>query len=133
MGYEEDVLSANHEFYAAFDAGDIEAMEALWAEEHGVACIHPGWSALDTRAQIVESWRSILDSPQAPDIRCANPTVSVAGDMGFVVCTEILSGGELVATNIFVRESTGWKICHHHAAPVARHIVVDSTPPDEMN
>ena len=59
--------------------------------------------------------------------------VTIAGDMGFVVCSEELPSGRLVATNIFVREGGTWKICHHHASPVARHIAVASTPPGELN
>ena len=108
-------------------------MEALWAEQHGVACIHPGWAALDSRAEIIESWQRILGSVQAPSIRCADPCATVAGDMGFVVCRELLPGGELVATNVFVRESGLWKICHHHASPIAQQFVVEQTPPDHVN
>lgn len=133
MAHDDDVLAANLAFYAVFDAGDASAMDALWATEHGVACIHPGWAALDTRAEIIESWRQILDSPQAPSIHCANPTATVAGDMGFVVCSELLPGGELIATNIFVREAGSWKICHHHASPIARQIIVDKAPSGEIN
>ena len=133
MAREDDVLAANEAFYAAFDAGDIEAMDALWADKHNVACIHPGWVALATREDIIDSWRSILESPHAPSIRCASPIATVLGGMGFVVCSEILSGGELLATNIFVCEAGIWKICHHHAAPVAQRIVVASTPSDEIN
>ena len=58
-------------------------------------------------------------------------TAFVHGDMAFVVCEERLPGGVLVATNVFVREDGDWKICHHHAAPVARPIVRRS--PESLN
>ncbi|MEM9488227.1 MAG: nuclear transport factor 2 family protein [Myxococcota bacterium] len=133
MNLEDEVLAANEAFYRAFAEHDADAMDALWARQHGVACIHPGWAALRSRAEIIDSWRSILDSPDAPPIRCADPTVTVAGAMGFVVCSELLPGGQLVATNIFVREINGWRICHHQAAPIARRIVVEPTPSGELN
>ena len=133
MSHEDDVLAANQAFYDAFDRCDLAAMDDLWARAPGSACVHPGWAALDSRSSIMESWRAILEPGNAPAIRCSDPRVTMAGDMAFVVCTEVLSGGDLVATNIFVREDGAWKICHHHASPVARRIVVERPPPEEMN
>ena len=46
MSDEEAVLAANEEFYRAFAARDLAAMDALWAQETPVACVHPGWDAL---------------------------------------------------------------------------------------
>ena len=46
MSDEEAVLAANEAFYRAFAARDFAAMDALWAAEAPVACIHPGWDAL---------------------------------------------------------------------------------------
>lgn len=133
MSLQDDVLAANQAFYDAFDRCDLAAMEELWARAPGVACVHPGWAALDSRSSIMESWRVILETGHAPAIHCTDPRVTVTGEMAFVVCTEVLPGGELVASNIFVREAGAWKICHHHASPIARQVVVDRPPPEEMN
>src|SRR5438128_8412277 len=40
---EREVLEANAAFYAAFAQRDADAMDALWAREVPVACLHPGW------------------------------------------------------------------------------------------
>ncbi|MBO0736369.1 MAG: nuclear transport factor 2 family protein, partial [Alphaproteobacteria bacterium] len=40
------VLAANLEFYRAFAARDLAAMDVLWAQRAPVACLHPGWTAL---------------------------------------------------------------------------------------
>jgi ketosteroid isomerase-like protein len=109
------VLAANLEFYRAFGARDIAAMEALWAHEAPVACIHPGWPALSDRDAVIESWRSILANPAAPRIACFDERVLLFGDTALVICEEELDGGTLIASNLFVREDGAWHIVHHQA------------------
>ena len=116
---ERAVIKANAAFYEAFCRRDMKRMEALWANEHDVAVIHPGWPAVYGRDNVLASWQGILKSPSAPDVTCARVHVSVMGDAAFVVCTEQLFAGDLVATNVFVREAGNWRIAHHHASLTA--------------
>lgn len=109
------VLAANLEFYRAFGARDVRAMEQLWARQAPVACIHPGWPALSEREAIIESWRGILANPEAPRIACFDERVMIFGDAALVICEEELDGGTLIASNFFVREDGGWRIAHHQA------------------
>ncbi len=118
MPDEDAVLAANAAFYRAFTTRDVSAMEALWARETPVACIHPGWQVLNGREAVMASWRGIL-AGAPPAIRCSEEIARVTGSAAFVICTETLEGGELVATNLFVREDGAWKMTHHHAGPVA--------------
>jgi ketosteroid isomerase-like protein len=110
------VLAANLEFYRAFTARDLVAMEALWARGAAVACIHPGWPALTDRDAVMESWQGILANPEAPRIACFDEQVLLYGDVALVICEEELDGGTLVASNLFVREDGGWRIAHHQAS-----------------
>lgn len=112
------VLAANDAFYAAFAAGDLEAMEAIWARHAPVACVHPGWQALRGRQEVMESWRLILDGAGAPGITPLRPSIHLLGDTAFVICVERLGGGALVATNVFIREDGAWRLVHHQAGPV---------------
>jgi ketosteroid isomerase-like protein len=109
------VLAANLEFYRAFGARDVEAMERLWARQAPVACIHPGWPPLAEREAIIESWRGILANPEAPRIACFDERVLIYGDTALVICEEELAGGTLIASNFFVREDGAWRIAHHQA------------------
>ena len=105
MSDEEAVLAANEEFYSAFSTRDLAAMDALWAEETPVACIHPGWDVLLGRDLVMESWAAILGGPGAPQISCEAPRAFVHGASAFVICHEVLAQqGRLIATNVFVRE-----------------------------
>ena len=109
------LLFANTAFYTAFAARDLNAMAALWSTRAQVSCIHPGWGALVGREAVMASWQAILGNPAAPQISCHNATARAFEALGYVICYEVLQGGILVATNIFVREETVWKLLHHHA------------------
>ncbi|HUJ28892.1 MAG TPA: nuclear transport factor 2 family protein [Myxococcales bacterium] len=116
---EQEVLQANEAFYEAFEAGDIGAMDACWAREAPIACLHPGWEPLLGREAVMHSWRGILLGGGAPGaIRCERAVARVSGDCAWVVCREVLPAGSLVATNVFQREGGAWRMVHHHASPM---------------
>src|SRR3989442_6650857 len=115
---EREVLEANAAFYAAFAQRDAEAMDALWAREVPVACLHPGWEPLSGREEVVSSWRRILLGGGAPpDISCEGASAHVAGEAAWVVCAEIVPGGSLAATNIFLRERGASGTVPHPTSP----------------
>jgi ketosteroid isomerase-like protein len=120
MTDQDAVLAANLEFYRAFAARDLRAMDTLWARNAPVACLHPGWTALKDRAAIIESWAGILSNPDAPRITCYDEQVFLYGDVALVLCEEELEGGTLAASNFFVREDGVRRIAHHHAGQIVR-------------
>src|SRR5271170_2915707 len=82
------VLAANLEFYRAFTTRDVAAMDALWASQAPVACLHPGWAALTDREAVMSSWSGILSNPEAPRIACFDERVLLFGDTALVLCEE---------------------------------------------
>lgn len=124
------VLFINQAFYHAFATHDVAAMALVWSERAAVSCIHPGWQAIDGREAVLRSWTGILTNPQAPKISCRNPVAYVHGDMGYVVCYEVVDGSFLVATNVFVREQPTWRMVHHQAGVSPRPPVEDGDPPE---
>lgn len=114
---EAEVLAANAAFYSAFRERDVERMLELWASDHAVACIHPGWQILRGHAQVAASWRAILANPGAPAVEPKNAQALVIGETAIVTCTEELPDVELAATNVFAREGGVWKLVHHQAGP----------------
>ena len=112
------VLFANEAFYRAFADRDFDAMDALWSKRANVACIHPGWSPIAGREQVMASWRGILSNPQSPQVACRRPQAFMQGESAFVICFEEVDGSFLIATNYFAREAGVWKMTHHQAGPV---------------
>ena len=111
------LLFANDAFYIAFNSRDAKAMDEIWARKTPVTCIHPGWQALTSRDDVMESWNAILGNPNSPSIACRGARGSVRDDVGLVICYETIGGAVLVASNIFIREDNTWLLMHHHAGP----------------
>ncbi len=123
------VWSANHEFYRAFTGRDATAMDAIWAREAPVTCVHPGWTPLAGRAAVLKSWHDILANPESPRVMCHDDRAVLHGDIALVLCEEELETGHLIATNIFIREANEWRMIHHQASPlVVRSAERDARP-----
>lgn len=116
----ETALFANEAFYNAFTTSDLTAMDALWARDTHVTCVHPGWHALTTRENIIESWRQMF-AAGSTSVICRGPEVFVTGEVALIICYEQLSDAVLVATNIFRRQSDEWRMVHHQAGPTRTH------------
>ena len=116
----EALLRANREFYRAFAGGDFVAMDRIWADHQVVLCIHPGWELLRGRDRVMASWRGILRRPMP--VRARDEAAELLGEVGVVTCVEVLPQGELVATNVFVRELGRWRLLHHHAGFIAKSL-----------
>jgi ketosteroid isomerase-like protein len=127
------VLAANQAFYDAFARADADAMARLWAREHLVACIHPGWIALHGREAVVGSWRAILGSVEPPRVSASDASAIIIGDAAFVTCVEHIGQAELAATNVFALEQGEWRLVHHHAGPMNAERPARKHPTSPLN
>ncbi|GAA2405694.1 nuclear transport factor 2 family protein [Actinomadura vinacea] len=124
---------ANAEFYAAFEAGDLDRMGAVWAEgpyAAAVTCVHPGWSMLRGRDEVLRSWALIMANTSYIQFVLTDVRTDVYGDQAVVTCKEniltadedsdagFLAGGSIVASNVFVRAGGEWRLLLHHGSPI---------------
>jgi ketosteroid isomerase-like protein len=125
----EQVLAANRRFYDALEALDIAAMEACWSTAAGVACLHPGGPWQRGWEAVFSGWEVILANTGYIEFEIVDEEVTVNDPVAWVTCVERITsaageGGraaaEVAATNLFVLDSTGWRIALHHASPVIR-------------
>ena len=138
--YSEDdaaVLAANAEFYAAFERGDFDAMQAIWASDDGVVCVHPATAPIRGRRDVMRSWMVLMANAPYIQFFLTDIDVVVVDDIASVTCTEnVLSagadtpvgsfaGGSAAATNVFRRTADGWRLWIHHASPVLSGPEVD--------
>ena len=110
-------------FYAAFEAQDADAMMAVWAERAPLVCIHPTGPPLTDREAVAESWRRIFEgggevrftlserrTVEDADVSVRHLRENIHHGPGFRDTTVVL------ASNVFVRENGGWRLCMHHAS-----------------
>jgi ketosteroid isomerase-like protein len=138
----DSVVAVNNELYAAFEAGDLDRMQAVWIDgDLGVdaSCVHPGWTTLRGRGAILRSWAVIMANTSYIQFFLTDVDVRVSGDVAVVTCTEniltpgpagadaVFGGSRAVSTNVFRRTPAGWRVWVHHASPV---ISAGSSAPD---
>ena len=133
----EAVEAANTEYYAAFENGDLDLMHKVWADgefAEGVACVHPGWSMLRGREEVLRSWALIMANTAYIQFVLTDVNVKIYGDTAVLTCEEniltaddeteggFLAGGSVVSTNVFVREEGVWRLWVHHGSPVLTEV-----------
>lgn len=126
----EAVTAVNAELYAAFEAGDVDRMAAVWDDADDVRCVHPGWPLLHSRAHVLRSWSVIMANTAYIQFFLTGVEVSIDADVAVVTCEENIltaveaaDGGlgdtaKVVSTNVFRRRADGWRLWVHHASPV---------------
>jgi uncharacterized protein (TIGR02246 family) len=123
---EQAVREINRRFYQAFEAMDLEQMEAIWLHDDWVQCVHPGWELLLGWEEVRESWERIFANTQRIKVELSSIWVRVEGNVAWVACTEhVTSAFErgfdqavVQATNIFVLREGAWQMVAHHASPL---------------
>jgi hypothetical protein len=114
----EALLEANERFYSAMRDGDLAAMDGLWSHGRRISCTHPNSPAIFGRAAVMESWRTILEDHDPPQVHARAPRAIVTGRTALVLCREDLGHVELMASNAFVFENGGWRMVNHQAAHI---------------
>ncbi|MGH7819736.1 MAG: nuclear transport factor 2 family protein [Candidatus Binatia bacterium] len=128
MSASDEVRRANEEFYRAFESLDLQRMGAVWLHSARAQCTHPGWRRVAGYPAVIESWERIFESTIEIRFELTAVEISVAGDLGWVVCTENIATATLdgrteaqvEATNLFERHDGRWLLVHHHGSPVVR-------------
>lgn len=123
---EEAVRAANQRFYAAYEALDMTEMEAAWAHDDAIECVHPGWDLLFGWDEVRESWERVFANTKRVRISLSSMWIRVEGNAAWVACTEHVTTAftdgfdESIAqtTNIFVLRNGEWLLAAHHASPL---------------
>ncbi len=133
------VSAANAEFYAAFEARDLDRMADVWERSDRATVTHPGWPTLHGWARVAASWEAIFANTPYIQFVLTDEFVTVVGDAAWVTLDENilqstraagdggsaaggdgseLSGSRIATTNVFTRERGEWRLVIHHGSPV---------------
>ena len=111
-------------FYQAFEARDIDAMMATWAEDEEIVCVHPGGTRMVGYDAVRAGWEQLFAGDTRLGFRLDQivviETVGLAMQSAFEHITlgnDGSSRGAAVCTNVFLRTPSGWRLVMHHASP----------------
>ncbi len=121
-----EIDQANQRFYRAFESLDIRKMEAIWATDKPVKCIHPGWGLRSGWPAVRDSWVLIFNNTTGIRFEVTDVDIMVNSEMAWVTCVEhvtTMMDGEphvsrVLATNLYAKNVSGWLMIHHHGSPV---------------
>ena len=121
-------------FYQAFEAKDIDAMMAAWAEDEDVVCVHPGGPRLVGYDAVRTSWERIFAGEGKISFRLDQIVTLETVGLAMQSAVEHIHAGEgaqasAIATNVFMRTPSGWRIVCHHASAAPPMAVTESKGP----
>ena len=122
----EDVEKA---FYRAFESSDLEAMMQVWLDADYVECIHPMSHRLMGIVAIRDSWQEIFGHNSEVEFETVDTRRIEHRDLAVHIVNEhmLVNGNkrvQILATNIYEKTDTGWRMILHHASPAPKE-----TPP----
>lgn len=141
----EGVLAANRAFYDALEGGDLDLLTAVWLPGPQTLCVHPGAEPLRGTPVILRSWAAVMSAMLYMQFFLTDVEVTLGpsgeGQVAIVSCTqnlltagetgdETFTGAKAVASNVFVRTGTGWRLWSHHSSPVLS--MVQEGPDDPL-
>jgi ketosteroid isomerase-like protein len=111
-------------FYQAFEARDIDAMMAAWAEDEEIVCVHPGGPRLVGFDAVRLGWEQLFSGDTKLSFRLDEIVVLETVGMAYQSSIEQVTVGNdakprgiAIATNVFLRTPSGWRLVVHHASP----------------
>ena len=112
-------------FYQAFEARDLDAMMTAWADDEDIVCVHPGGSRMVGYDAVRSGWEQLFSGDAKLAFRLDEivvlETVGLAMQSAIehVTTADGTVRGTAVATNVFLRTPSGWRMVCHHASPMA--------------
>ena len=123
-------------FYRAFEAKDIDAMMAAWAEDEEIVCVHPGGPRLVGFDAVRLGWEQIFAGETKLLFRLDELVVLETVGMALQSAIEQVTVGDnptprgtAIASNVFLRTPSGWRIALHHASPAPAMTIASPAGP----
>jgi ketosteroid isomerase-like protein len=123
-------------FYQAFEAKDVDAMMATWAEDEDIVCVHPGGPRLVGYEAVRIGWEQLFAGETKLSFRLDEIVVIETVGLAMQSAVEHVTVGSdpkprgtAIATNVYLRTPSGWRIVLHHASQAPAIAVVAPAGP----
>ena len=117
---------AEAQFYEALRDGDLDRVMAVWADDDDVVCVHPGGTRVVGPQAVRAAFEAIFANGQivvhaehVKRVVAMGSAVHSVLERIDVITAEGPRTGWIVATNVYVKTSQGWRMVAHHASPGA--------------
>lgn len=115
---------AEAQFYEALQRGDIDKLMAVWSDDDEISCVHPNGPRVVGPAAI----RAAFDAMFSNGVIDARPekvrrvvshgsAVHSVVERIHVMTDEGPQSAWVIATNVYLKTSLGWRLVAHHASP----------------
>jgi ketosteroid isomerase-like protein len=123
-------------FYQAFEARDIDAMMATWAEDEDIVCIHPSGTRLVGYEAVCAGWEQLFANDVRLSFRLEQVVLIETVGLALQSAIEHVSlgtdgteRGVAISTNVLMRTPSGWRMVMHHASPAPAGPAVEAKGP----
>lgn len=110
-------------FYQAFEGRDLDGLMATWADDEEIVCVHPGGTRHVGYEAVRNAFEQIFAGEERLRFRLDQVVMLETVGLALQSAVEQVYTGEstlrgvVVATNVFMRTPSGWRMVCHHASP----------------
>lgn len=111
-------------FYEAMLQADIDRMMALWADDDEVACVHPGGLRMVGATAIRAGFEAVFANGSVQvtvvnvrKVEATGMSVHHVLEKVQAMTAEGLQTAYVLASNVYVHTTQGWRMVLHHASP----------------
>jgi len=121
MATPEDVET---QFYEALRDADIGKLMSVWSDDDDIVCVHPGGPRAVGAEAIRASFEAIFERGGIPvrpgqvrRLQTLDAAVHTLVETVTIAAAEGTQQGYVVATNVYLKTTLGWRMVAHHASP----------------
>src|SRR5215471_3692817 len=112
------------QFYEALRDADIGKLMSVWSDDDDIVCVHPGGPRAVGADAIRASFEAIFERGGIPvqpgqvrRVQTLDAAVHTLVETVTIAGAEGMQHGYVVATNVYLKTTLGWRLVVHHASP----------------
>ena len=112
------------QFYEALQRADLEQLMSVWADDDDIVCVHPGGARVVGATAIRATFEHIFANgaidvhpEKVRRLQTLSCAVHSVLERVPVMTTDGPQSAWVVATNVYVKTTEGWRLAAHHASP----------------
>jgi ketosteroid isomerase-like protein len=112
------------QFYDALREADLDKLMAVWSDDDEIVCIHPGGPRLVGTAAVRAAFEAVFANGPVlvqPDkvrrVHALSAAVHSVVERVHLSTPEGERTGWVMATNVYLKTTHGWRMVAHHASP----------------